>query len=593
MLDDPLGLVTPRMIGLARAAVRVAAHDLDFVVHGGPRGVLRLRIVARSCTDAIRELHVGDVATALTVRQLEVLTLVALGRTNRDISGELGITPKTVSSHLEGLFNRLGVDTRAAAAAMAVNEHLMVVDLVPAEHCPSCPELLALRLAEAASVRGGVAPTPDHIRATPDPLGGTGSVTSCPHDRLINSPLRIGTIVPDTLAGEASDMVDATELAVRRRNARGRVQGRLLEHIAIRCDVFDVDSMRHGLSELADRGVDALILGYNLDYPNMVGFLSSVAGVGVPSIHASTSRTAMEAVSQDPGGLGSIFHICGSDDLYGRGLLDLLEKELPAAGADVRGLRLAVVAPPPGMTVVDEDTYQRIEDLGVRITVVERASAVCTEAERSNVRRRLELCAPDLVLAATFQDEDLLAEVLDYAASRRPRPLVHALFTPSLAGLVDRHPEVSEGLLWATQTGTYGDVIGARFMRELKDFSGRAPGYSQAGVHYDAVELLTRAWSEAHHPRDYAEVVRQLRTVTHRGVNGSYWLDNEGQAPLTYPYHSLDGSLAQANLTYQVRSGISVVVCPRPYAQAEIDLEGTVLLPSVREGDASLRREER
>lgn len=53
----------------------------------------------------------------LTARQREVAELVARGHTNADISRLLGISPKTVEKHVNGLFARLGVRTRSAIAA--------------------------------------------------------------------------------------------------------------------------------------------------------------------------------------------------------------------------------------------------------------------------------------------------------------------------------------------------------------------------------------------------------------------------------------------------------------------------------------------
>jgi ATP/maltotriose-dependent transcriptional regulator MalT len=60
----------------------------------------------------------------LTARELEVLRLVAAGRTNRDIAAELVISEHTVGRHLQNIFAKLGVTSRAAAAAFAVEHRL-------------------------------------------------------------------------------------------------------------------------------------------------------------------------------------------------------------------------------------------------------------------------------------------------------------------------------------------------------------------------------------------------------------------------------------------------------------------------------------
>lgn len=56
---------------------------------------------------------------ALTPRETEVLSWLAKGKTNRDIADILGMSPRTVNKHLEHVFEKLGVETRAAAAALA------------------------------------------------------------------------------------------------------------------------------------------------------------------------------------------------------------------------------------------------------------------------------------------------------------------------------------------------------------------------------------------------------------------------------------------------------------------------------------------
>lgn len=64
----------------------------------------------------------GDTArlqqAALTHRESEVLSWVAKGKTNRDIAEILGMSPRTVNKHLEHIFDKLGVETRSAAAAI-------------------------------------------------------------------------------------------------------------------------------------------------------------------------------------------------------------------------------------------------------------------------------------------------------------------------------------------------------------------------------------------------------------------------------------------------------------------------------------------
>jgi DNA-binding NarL/FixJ family response regulator len=55
----------------------------------------------------------------LTARELEVLELIAAGRSNREIAAELFISAKTASVHVSSILAKLGVGSRGEAAATA------------------------------------------------------------------------------------------------------------------------------------------------------------------------------------------------------------------------------------------------------------------------------------------------------------------------------------------------------------------------------------------------------------------------------------------------------------------------------------------
>jgi len=64
-------------------------------------------------------------ATPLTPRELEVLGLVATGKTNKAIARELSLSEKTVDRHLSNIFTKLEVPSRAAATAYAYEHGLI------------------------------------------------------------------------------------------------------------------------------------------------------------------------------------------------------------------------------------------------------------------------------------------------------------------------------------------------------------------------------------------------------------------------------------------------------------------------------------
>jgi DNA-binding CsgD family transcriptional regulator len=136
------------------ALIRARQYWSEF---GAPYLVARLRVdIARACTElgdlesAAMELDTAEKlfhelgagpdlarirtlransqssdADILTARERQVLALMAAGDSNRTIAGELGLSPKTVNRHVENIFGKLGVSSRAAAVAKALKSGMI------------------------------------------------------------------------------------------------------------------------------------------------------------------------------------------------------------------------------------------------------------------------------------------------------------------------------------------------------------------------------------------------------------------------------------------------------------------------------------
>ena len=119
---EPAGLtVLPHGQGAPPLAAR-GAKRLSFTLHAVDPDALgegQWLIVMREAVDAA--LMDGLIhGFKLTMREAEVLYWVVKGKTNADIGDILGSSPRTVQKHLEHVFEKLGVETRTAAAAMAM-----------------------------------------------------------------------------------------------------------------------------------------------------------------------------------------------------------------------------------------------------------------------------------------------------------------------------------------------------------------------------------------------------------------------------------------------------------------------------------------
>lgn len=91
--------------------------ELSVVRYAGPDEIL-LRL---SDTNPGNDQEVLHKQLSLTLREAEVLLWIARGKSNKDIAEILDLSPRTVNKHLEQIFNKLGVENRTSAAALAVH----------------------------------------------------------------------------------------------------------------------------------------------------------------------------------------------------------------------------------------------------------------------------------------------------------------------------------------------------------------------------------------------------------------------------------------------------------------------------------------
>lgn len=117
--------------------------DITRAFQAGARGYLLKDTLGIELVDAVRAAAAGrrvippEVAARmaefaprqdLTPREIEVLTLVARGLSNRDIARAIGRTQETVKAHLKNVMEKLGVGGRTEAVMQAVRRGIIHVD---------------------------------------------------------------------------------------------------------------------------------------------------------------------------------------------------------------------------------------------------------------------------------------------------------------------------------------------------------------------------------------------------------------------------------------------------------------------------------
>jgi HD-GYP domain-containing protein (c-di-GMP phosphodiesterase class II)/DNA-binding CsgD family transcriptional regulator len=101
------------------------SHAAERIRRGAREGEIDPTVIAAVLTGT----HVGrrhaNGPAGLTPREVEVLVLAARGSTTRQIARQLGITPKTAGNHIEHIYSKIGVSSRAEAAMFAMQHRLV------------------------------------------------------------------------------------------------------------------------------------------------------------------------------------------------------------------------------------------------------------------------------------------------------------------------------------------------------------------------------------------------------------------------------------------------------------------------------------
>jgi len=120
------------LVAAAFAALADRRRNASFLWRDADKGWLQVNTFVTSDDGPGRESRVVILAVStappydLTTRELEVLSLLASGYSNARIASTLVVSRRTVSTHVEHIFEKLGVASRAAAASRAASEGFLL-----------------------------------------------------------------------------------------------------------------------------------------------------------------------------------------------------------------------------------------------------------------------------------------------------------------------------------------------------------------------------------------------------------------------------------------------------------------------------------
>lgn len=115
-------------------------EDVFRALEAGARGYLLKDTTTEELVEALRRVHGGErhlppaiasrladrlVRPSLTPRELDVLRLVAKGRSNKELAAAMFVSEETIKTHMKSLFQKLGVHDRAQAVSVSLQRGII------------------------------------------------------------------------------------------------------------------------------------------------------------------------------------------------------------------------------------------------------------------------------------------------------------------------------------------------------------------------------------------------------------------------------------------------------------------------------------
>lgn len=398
--------------------------------------------------------------------------------------------------------------------------------------------------------------------------GETAPTTQAGQTAANNSkPILIGSPYPMSgpVAADGEQMAGGSGLAIKEINDSGGIAGRMIEQTVIDTDIFTPEGVSAAFNQLVNDEVDAICVGYVIAQKPSYDI---TAPYGCPYLNASTTEAQVEITRSDPEKFGHIFQIDPSEIWYGSGFPPFLDN-LAASGLwTPREKTIHILeGDSPYSQSISQTAQAAAGESGWEIVGVEPV-ATGTQDWAPQIAKVKET-NPGVIMDTHYVPSEIAAFAKQFGADPTDS-LVYLQYGASVPEFIEIAGESANGMIWATVTGVYNDVVGAAFKQRYQDFNQSDAGLSNSGSGYDEVHMLARAWGKTGDSRNFKANVAEIKNMIHRGVNGGYWFQwDEGNVGNIYPDNILDPSLAQAHLFFQIQDGQQKIIQPAPYIETE------------------------
>lgn len=484
-----------------------------------------------------------DLPFELSKREIEILTLLSSGLSNTEISQQLFISERTVAKHIEHIFQKTKIENRTILAVFAVTENLCCL--------PTPGELEHSILA-----------TYEIEKIVKDNTFSSLSPYISINTQHTSRPIIVGVPYVEEGIGklDTQELYNGSHLAVEMINRQGGINGRELQLETVGFRVDDPKSIQQAYQTLFDKEVDAISTSYACYSPDLHEL---VASEGVPYIHLATHSDLGKSSNRQ---MKNIFQACASDINYGAGVRRFIQAYQHYYPKCIKKKSVLVIA--VKWQKIDIGIEQLILQLRKDSWQVEVLTLDKSDSVFDYAITQVHYFDPDLIVFASYFAEDILQFYQAFTQSP-VNAIIYSIYAPSIFLPQEKQ---CEGVLWASTTGLSMNYAGKQFCHCYESLFHHQPSYSQASVAYDQIQILANVWKQVTSPRAFDEVIKGMKSLAYTGVNGTYYFGGDIQAGLTYPDNTLDLSISQPHLIFQIQQGKSTVIAPDVFAESQFQL---------------------